>query len=59
MIETNSELLPNELERDALAGLNAAVDASRVLLWEEAFRDAQIQVQIEAERNREDGEISA
>ena len=44
------QLLPHQLERDALVGLDAAVDAAGILLREEALRHDDEQIDIEAER---------
>src|SRR5262249_21329978 len=41
------QLLPHQLKRNALVGLDAAVDPARILLREEAFRNDGVKIEVD------------
>jgi hypothetical protein len=48
------QLLPHQLKRDALVGLDPADHPAGVLLREEALRDEDEQIEVEADRHKQD-----
>src|SRR6266481_340713 len=48
------ELLPHQLKRNALVGLDAAVDPARILLREEALGDDRVEIEIGPDRREQD-----
>jgi hypothetical protein len=48
------QLLPHQLERYALVGLDAAVDPTRILLREKALGNDHVEIEVEAERDGHD-----